>query len=75
MRVLMTADAVGGVWSYALDLADALAELDVSVTLAVLGAALTPGQRAQLQRSAVERCFASDFALEWQQDWSSVRRS
>jgi glycosyltransferase involved in cell wall biosynthesis len=71
----MTADAVGGVWSYALDLADALAERDVAVTLAVMGARLSADQRAQLRRSRVARCFASDFALEWQQDWSSFRRS
>jgi glycogen(starch) synthase len=71
----MTADAVGGVWSYALDLANALAELDVAVTLAVMGAQLSPEQRTELRHARVARCFASDFALEWQQDWTSVRRS
>jgi glycogen synthase len=75
MKVLMTADAVGGVWSYALELADALAELDVAVTLAVMGAPLTAEQRAELRASRVDRCFAAPYALEWQQDWSSVRRS
>ena len=39
MRLLMTADAVGGVWSYALDLARGLAARGVEVTLAVLGPA------------------------------------
>lgn len=38
-RVLMTADAVGGVWHYACDLAGALAARGVAVTLAVLGPA------------------------------------
>lgn len=75
MNVLMTADSVGGVWSYALELADALAVHDISVTLAVMGGPLTSGQRAELRRSQVARCYASDFALEWQQDWSSVQRS
>lgn len=38
LRLLLTADAVGGVWTYSLDLAAALAEAeDVAVTLAVLG--------------------------------------
>lgn len=75
MNVLMTADSVGGVWSYALDLADALAEMDVAVTLAVTGAQLTAEQRADLRRSRVSRCFAADFALEWQQEPASFRRS
>lgn len=55
-RLLMTADAVGGVWAYALDLAAALARRhDVETTLAVLGplpdedqrwsAGLVPGLR------------------------------
>ena len=34
-RVLMTADAVGGVWPYSLDLASALHSRGVEVTIAV----------------------------------------
>jgi glycosyltransferase involved in cell wall biosynthesis len=45
------------------------------VTLAVNGAPLTAEQRADLRRSRVARCFAADFALEWQQDARSFRRS
>src|SRR3954470_12507098 len=45
MRVLMTADTVGGVWTYAIALIRALANFDVHVTLAVLG---PPPSRAQL---------------------------
>ena len=37
MKVLMTADAVGGVWTYAADLAAGLAQRGVEVVLAVLG--------------------------------------
>ncbi|HEX8231959.1 MAG TPA: glycosyltransferase family 4 protein [Caulobacteraceae bacterium] len=37
LRVLMTTDAVGGVWQYALDLADGLAAQGVQTTLAVVG--------------------------------------
>jgi hypothetical protein len=37
VRVLMTADAVGGVWTYAADLAVGLREAGVEVVLAVLG--------------------------------------
>ncbi|MCR5876144.1 glycosyltransferase family 4 protein [Phenylobacterium sp. J426] len=44
MRVLMTADAVGGVWTYALDLARALGGAGVRTTLAVVGPAPSPDQ-------------------------------
>ena len=37
MRVLITTDAVGGVWNYSLDLARGLASLDITTVLAVLG--------------------------------------
>ncbi len=40
----MTADTVGGVWTYALDLARALAERGIAVALATMGARLTRGQ-------------------------------
>ena len=33
----MTTDTVGGVWTYAVELAAALAERDVEVTLATMG--------------------------------------
>jgi glycosyltransferase involved in cell wall biosynthesis len=37
MKLLMTADAVGGVWTYATELATALAPLGVETTIALLG--------------------------------------
>jgi hypothetical protein len=37
MKVLMTADAVGGVWTYALELSGALARHDIEVVLATMG--------------------------------------
>ncbi len=69
----MTADSVGGVWTYALELADALAAHDVEVVLATMGAQLTPGQRAELRRSRVARAFADSLKLEWMEDpWTDV---
>lgn len=44
-RILMTADAVGGVWTYALELAQGLAAQGVHTTLAVLGPPPSAGQR------------------------------
>ena len=49
MRLLMTTDAVGGVWQYSLELA---AALQAEVTLAVLGPAPDAGQRAAAAAAA-----------------------
>ena len=46
-HLLMTADAVGGVWTHALELAAALAPLGVRTTLAVLGPGLDAARRAR----------------------------
>lgn len=69
----MTADAVGGVWTYALEMADALAEHEVEVTLAVMGGRLSESQRRQVGASSVEAVHEGDFALEWMDDpWEDV---
>src|SRR5436853_6484471 len=68
MRVLMTADAVGGVWTYALELAEGLAEHDVEVALALLGPPPTREQRQELARSSVTGWTHRGFALEWMAD-------
>jgi glycogen synthase len=76
MRILMTADTVGGVWTYALDLADALAPHGVEVELATMGRPLDHDQRAALARSSVAALHESAFALEWEQDpWDDVDRA
>ena len=48
MRILMTADAVGGVWTYAVTLIRSLGEFGVDVTLAVLGPSPSRPQRDEL---------------------------
>ncbi|MDJ0389981.1 glycosyltransferase family 4 protein [Roseomonas sp. E05] len=61
----MTADAVGGVWSYALDLARGLIGEGVEVVLAVLGPA--PGARQRAEAAAIPglRIVETGLALEW----------
>lgn len=65
LRVLLTADAVGGVWTYALDLAEGLAgaEMGISVTLAVLGPPPSEMQQAQARRRA--NLLLTDLPLDW----------
>lgn len=72
-RVLMTADTVGGVWTYALELTRALAPHGVEVTLAVMGAPLTPGQWAEARALPNLRIEPSTFRLEWMDEpWEEV---
>src|SRR5215217_9067912 len=76
MKILMTADTVGGVWTYALEVADALAPHDIEVELATMGRPLDHDQRAELARSAVAGLHESAFALEWEDDpWEDVDRA
>lgn len=73
MSVLMTADAVGGVWTYALDLSAALAQHDINVVLATMGPRPNDMQRAAVRRLDNVRLVESDYRLEWMVDpWRDV---
>jgi glycosyltransferase involved in cell wall biosynthesis len=61
----MTADAVGGVWQYATDLAAALRARGHTVTLAVLGPAPTADQRENAQRIPGLRLVETGLPLDW----------
>jgi len=76
MRVLMTADPIGGVWNYALELCGALAKQGVQVCLATLGAEPSGVQQSQLDRLRNVVCIPSAYRLEWMSDaWSDLARA
>ena len=76
MRVLLTTDTVGGVWTYALELSGALSRGGVEVVLATLGAPLTDDQWAAVRRSPDLQVYESSFKLEWMEDpWDDVRQA
>ena len=71
LRLLMTADAVGGVWQYSLDLARALTPLGVETVLAVMGP--SPSQ-AQLRNAAgIDGLTVVDTGLPL--DWLAPSRA
>ena len=75
-HVLMTADAVGGVWTFALDLARALGGSGVRVSLAVLGPSPSPRQRADAASIDGLTLFDAPFRLEWMEEpWGDVEAS
>jgi glycosyltransferase involved in cell wall biosynthesis len=61
----MTADAVGGVWTYCLHLAEGLVRAGIGVDLAVLGPAPRDEQRAAAARIPGLTLFARPYRLEW----------
>ena len=65
--ILMTTDAVGGIWTYALDLGRELGAGGVSVTLAVLGPPLDPAQR-EIARGAGLSLVETGLRPEWLAD-------
>jgi phosphatidyl-myo-inositol alpha-mannosyltransferase len=67
-RILLTTDAVGGVWTYSRDLAALLAARGVEVELALLGPAPTPAQREALAALPGVRLHETGLPLEWMAD-------
>lgn len=64
LHVLMTTDAVGGVWQYALDLAGGLRAHGVRTTMAVLGPAPSADQQAMAEAAGAE-LIATSLPLDW----------
>ncbi|HZZ83492.1 MAG TPA: glycosyltransferase family 4 protein [Anaeromyxobacteraceae bacterium] len=76
MHLLMTADTLGGVFSYALELAAALGRLGVRVTLATEGAPLDGAQWVEARGVPGLQVFESQGRLEWMEDpWPDVART
>jgi glycosyltransferase involved in cell wall biosynthesis len=62
LRLLLVTDAVGGVWTYSLELARALEPLDVETILAVTGPSPSAEQRAAAGHG---KLIDTGFPLEW----------
>jgi len=77
IRILMTTDTVGGVWTYSCGLGSHLSESGADVTLVTMGVRARADQLAMLHGSRV-RLIETDLALEWQdpegQNVSDARR-
>ncbi len=74
--VLMTTDAVGGVWTFAMELARALGASGARVVLAVLGPSPSDAQLAEATAVPGLTPFVAPYALEWMPDaWDDVARS
>src|SRR5947209_1363395 len=76
LKLLMTADTVGGVWQYAVDLLGAMARHNVQAVLATMGPRPSAEQRRQILAIPQTTLEESDFALEWMPNaWPDVDAS
>jgi glycogen synthase len=75
MKVLMTTDAIGGVFLHSVQLAAALRREGVDVTLASMGKRLSNRQRDEVAAAGAE-LQESEYRLEWMDDpWPDVERA
>ncbi len=65
LRLLLTADAVGGVWTHAVELAAGLSAAGVTTTLATLGPAPTPRQIAAAELYPGVTVAPTGLPLDW----------
>ena len=76
MNILLTADPIGGVWNYALELCRSLQSSRARVALATLGRELQPEQRAEVARLGNVTLYESSFRLEWMPEpWEDLERA
>lgn len=68
MHVLVTADTVGGVWTYTRELVTGLSQRGVRVTLVSFGEIPTPAQSSWLDGLRNVDYRATAFRLEWMQE-------
>lgn len=72
MRIFMSADTVGGVWNYTLELARGLIEAGDTVLVAAMGGELDAGQRQAAMMPGLT-VVASALRLEWMEEpWKDL---
>ena len=72
----MTADSIGGVWIYTLELCRALDIYGVDIHLAIMGGLPSNHQREQLIELPHVTIYESDFKLEWMSEpWGDMQRA
>lgn len=75
-RILMTADPLGSIWDFAVELCRSWSAVGTHVLLATMGAPLRPDQWEAVKRIPRLRLEESSYRLEWMADpWDDVARA
>jgi glycogen synthase len=73
-KILMTADTVGGVWTYCMELCHAFQSHDIEIHLVTMGAKMNKCHKAELAAFHHVVVYETDYRLEWMQDpWNDVK--
>jgi glycogen synthase len=76
LKIMMTADTIGGVWTYTIDLCRALQQFPVEIHLLTMGAFPTKAQHLQLNELNNVFLYESNFKLEWMENpWRDVEKA
>jgi glycogen(starch) synthase len=76
LRVLVTTDTVGGVWTFAMELVSTLSRAGFEIELATMGGPVSATQRTQAESIPRLRVHESLYRLEWMDEsWLSVEEA
>lgn len=76
LRILMTTDTVGGVWSYTVELCKAMLPYNMHFYVITTGAPMQPTQVKELAGIQNATVYETDFLLEWMESpWKSIDTS
>ncbi|MCW3091581.1 MAG: glycosyl transferase family 1 [Ferruginibacter sp.] len=76
LKVLMTTDTIGGVWSYAIELCRSLKEFNVHFHVVTTGAPMQFSQKEEIKALENVTVYETDFLLEWMDSpWQSIDNS
>lgn len=73
MKILMTTDTIGGVWTFTVDLIKALKPFNVKILLASLGSEPSFYQKEEVSKIPYVEYVSSCYKLEWMEDpWEDI---
>jgi glycogen synthase len=76
MKILMTTDTVGGVWTYSLELCKAMGSYNIKFFLVTMGRRLDPDQKKEVTALKNVEVIETDYLLEWMPDpWAEIDES
>jgi glycosyltransferase involved in cell wall biosynthesis len=76
MKLLMTTDTIGGVWTFSIDLIKALQAFDIKILVASLGRLPSGDQVMEIEKFPNVEFKPSDFKLEWMEDpWIDLEKA
>lgn len=73
LKIVMTADTIGGVWTYVMELCKVLTSQNIEVHLLTMGKPLNEAQKSQVEQLDTIFLYQKKYKLEWMQNpWEDV---